>query len=38
MNYISISEFAKKWSLPERTVRNYCAQGKFKGYLHAKQK
>jgi len=31
MNYISISEFAKKWSLPERTVRNYCAQGKIKG-------
>ncbi|TKB97006.1 Fic family protein [Pedobacter cryophilus] len=31
MKYISVSEFAKKWSLPERTVRNYCAKGKIKG-------
>lgn len=28
MNYISVSEFAKKWNIPERTVRNYCATGK----------
>lgn len=28
MKYISVSEFAKKWNLPERTVRNYCAKGK----------
>lgn len=31
MNYISVSEFAKKWKIPERTIRNYCAQGKIKG-------
>ncbi len=31
MNYISVIAFAKKWSIPERTVRNYCATGKIKG-------
>src|SRR5690606_42075947 len=31
MNYISVSEFAKKQNIPERTVRNYCAIGKIKG-------
>lgn len=31
MNYISVSEFAKKWKIPERTIRNYCATGKIKG-------
>lgn len=31
MNYISVSEFSKKWNIPERTVRNYCAIGKIKG-------
>lgn len=31
MKYISVSQFAKKWDLPERTVRNYCATGKIKG-------
>ncbi len=31
MNYISVSEFAKKWHIPERTIRNYCATGKIKG-------
>ena len=31
MNYISVSEFAKKWNVSERTVRNYCATGKIKG-------
>lgn len=31
MNYISVKEFAKKWNIPERTVRNYCAKGKIKG-------
>ena len=30
MRYISVSEMAKKWELSERTVRNYCAQGKIK--------
>ena len=31
MNYISGSEFAKKRTVPERTVRNYCATGRIKG-------
>jgi Fic family protein len=31
MKYISIVEFAKKWKIPERTARNYCAAGKIKG-------
>lgn len=31
MNYISVSEFSKKWNVSERTVRNYCATGKIKG-------
>lgn len=31
MRYISVNEFAKKWSLSERTVRHYCAFGKIKG-------
>ena len=31
IKYLSVSEFAQKWGLPERTVRNYCATGKFKG-------
>lgn len=31
MKYISVSEFAKKWNIPERTVRNYCATGKITG-------
>ncbi|MGJ1417982.1 Fic family protein [Sphingobacterium spiritivorum] len=31
MNYISVREFAKRWNIPERTVRNYCATGKIKG-------
>jgi len=31
MNYISVNKFAKKWNIPERTIRNYCATGKIKG-------
>lgn len=31
MNYISVREFAKKWNIPERTIRNYCVTGKIKG-------
>ena len=31
MNYISVNGFSKKWNVPERTVRNYCAKGKIKG-------
>ena len=28
MNYLSVSQIAKKWNKSERTVRNYCAQNK----------
>ena len=31
MKYYSVSEFAKKQNLPERTVRIYCATGYFAG-------
>ena len=31
MDYISVNQFAKKWNVPERTVRNYCAKGSIKG-------
>lgn len=31
MNYFSVSEIAKKWGIAERTVRNYCAQGRIPG-------
>ncbi len=30
MKYISVSEYAKKWNVPDRTARNYCAAGKIK--------
>ena len=28
MKYISVAETAKKWNISERSVRNYCAQGR----------
>lgn len=28
MKYISVSEAAKRWGISERSVRNYCAQGR----------
>ncbi len=31
MQYLSVGEFARKWNIPDRTVRNYCANGKIKG-------
>lgn len=31
MNYVSVNEFSKKYNIPERTIRNYCAAGKIKG-------
>lgn len=31
MGYISVSETAKKWNISERSVRNYCAQGRVSG-------
>lgn len=31
MNYLSVSEIARRWGVSERTVRNWCAVGKIKG-------
>lgn len=31
MQWLSVQEFANKWDLPVRTVRNYCAEGKLAG-------
>lgn len=31
MRYLSVMEIAKKWSVSERSVRNYCAQGRVLG-------
>ena len=31
MEYISVIEFAEKYGISERTVRNYCASGKIEG-------
>ena len=31
MRHISVSETAKKWGVSERSVRNYCAQGRVNG-------
>lgn len=31
MEYISVSQFAEKYGVSERTVRNYCASGKIAG-------
>ena len=31
MEYISVIQFAEKYGISERTVRNYCAQGKIEG-------
>lgn len=28
MRYLSVAEIAKKWDVSERSVRNYCAQGR----------
>ena len=28
MQYLSVAEVAKKWNVSERSVRNYCAQGR----------
>ena len=33
MNYVSVSEIAKKWGMSERTVRNYCAEGRVAGAI-----
>lgn len=31
MRYLSVNEMAKKWNISERSVRNYCAQGRVNG-------
>ena len=31
MDYISVTEFARKYGISERTARNYCASGKIDG-------
>ena len=31
MDFISVSEAAKRWGVSERSVRNYCAQGRIAG-------
>ena len=31
MDYISVTEYAKRYGIAERTARNYCAQGKIDG-------
>ena len=31
MQYLSVTEIAKKWNLSERSVRNYCAHGRVQG-------
>ena len=31
MRYISVAETAKKWGISERSVRNYCADGRVSG-------
>ena len=37
MNFLSVSEIAKLWNLSERSVRNYCAEGRIPGaYLVGK--
>ena len=33
MKYLSISEAAKKFALSERSVRNYCANGRIPGAI-----
>ena len=33
MNYVSVSEIAKKWGVSERAVRNYCAEGRVAGAI-----
>ena len=33
MRYLSVTEIAKKWGVSERSVRNYCAQGRVNGAI-----
>ena len=37
MNFLSVAEIAKLWNVSERSVRNYCAEGRIPGaYLVGK--
>ena len=31
MKYLLVADIAKKWNVSERSVRNYCAQGRVNG-------
>ena len=31
MEYLSVTQTAEKWGISERSVRNYCAQGRVTG-------
>ena len=31
MNYVSVAKMAEKWGISERSVRNYCAEGRIPG-------
>ncbi len=33
MNYLSVAQIAKKWNISDRSVRNYCANGRVEGAL-----
>lgn len=33
MNFLSVTEVAKLWSMSERSVRNYCAEGRIPGAI-----
>lgn len=33
MDYISVKEASKKWDISERSVRNYCAEGRVNGAI-----
>ena len=37
MKYLSVAETAAKWQISERSVRNYCAQGRVQGAVQAVQ-
>ena len=31
MKYLSVNEVSEKWNISERSVRNYCAEGRVDG-------
>lgn len=33
MEFVSVKEYAEKYGMSERTVRNQCAQGKIPGFV-----